>query len=312
MLKHDLISKYIRPLSPNPTSLHASGQLKETVRCVLFDVYGTLFISASGDIGVAGQVSRQTDQLKNLLQTFGIQKAPDLILEAFFATITAEHEEQKENGVDFPEVEIDRIWMRVLKSSDLELIRAFALEFELIVNPVYPMPNLEKTLAGCKALNLLMGIISNAQFYTPALFHWFLGSHPEHLGFHPDLLFYSYRCGYAKPSAHMFQLAAENLKHMNIPAQAALYLGNDMLNDIYPAQKIGFQTALFAGDARSLRLRKDIPECSNLSADIVITDLEQLLDHIRNAGSSFSATKTQRHKIGRKRQNTQFQKTRDK
>ena len=67
---------------------------------------------------------------------------------------------------------------------------------------------------------------------------------------------------------------------MGIPADAALYIGNDMLNDVAPAQKVGFKTALFAGDARSLRLRRNHPQCKNLSADIVITDLMQLLDVI--------------------------------
>jgi putative hydrolase of the HAD superfamily len=53
-----------------------------------------------------------------------------------------------------------------------------------------------------------------------------------------------------------------------------------MLNDIYPAHKLGFQTALFAGDARSLRLRADDSRCLNLSADLILTDLGQLIDHI--------------------------------
>jgi putative hydrolase of the HAD superfamily len=57
-------------------------------------------------------------------------------------------------------------------------------------------------------------------------------------------------------------------------------VGNDMLNDIYPAKKLGFQTALFAGDARSLRLRTDDPRCRNLSADLILTDLEQLIGYI--------------------------------
>jgi putative hydrolase of the HAD superfamily len=54
-----------------------------------------------------------------------------------------------------------------------------------------------------------------------------------------------------------------------------------MLNDIYPARKAGFTTALFAGDKRSLRLRQDDPRCANISADLVITDLYQLLDHLK-------------------------------
>jgi putative hydrolase of the HAD superfamily len=247
----------------------------------MFDVYGTLFVSGSGDIGITRQKVPQTEQLKNLLQKFGIRRSPDDILNDFFTAIDNEHAKLKANGVDFPEVEIDKIWMRVLNNNNLDLIRTFAVEFELIVNPVYPMPNLEKMLADCKESNLCMGIVSNAQFYTPALFQWFLGSDPEDLGFHPDLMLFSYRFGYAKPSTYLFQLAAESLQNMGIPVNAALYLGNDMLNDIYPAQKVGFKTALFAGDAGSLRLREDDPKCKNLSADIVITDLKQLLNHIR-------------------------------
>ncbi len=171
--------------------------------------------------------------------------------------------------------------MRVLENDDLESVRAFAVTFELIANPVYPMPNLEKMLSVCQKSNVLMGIISNAQFYTPYLFNWFLGSTPEDLGFHPDLILYSYKFGYAKPSTFMFQVAAERLKDMDISVRSALYIGNDMLNDIYPAKKAGFKTGLFAGDARSLRLRKNDPKCKDLSVDLVITDLVQLLDYIQ-------------------------------
>lgn len=247
----------------------------------MFDVYGTLFISGSGDIGIARQKVPKTEQLINLLQKFGIRRSPDALLNDFFSAIDNEHAKLKAKGVDFPEVEIDKIWMHVLNNNNLDHIRAFAVEFELIVNPVYPMPNLEMMLTGCKESNLCMGIVSNAQFYTPFLFDWFLGSNPEDLGFQPDLLFFSYRFGCAKPSTYLFQLAAEKLKNMEIPVHAALYLGNDMLNDIYPAQKAGFQTALFAGDTRSMRLRENDPRCGNLSPDIIITDLKQLLDHIR-------------------------------
>jgi putative hydrolase of the HAD superfamily len=51
-----------------------------------------------------------------------------------------------------------------------------------------------------------------------------------------------------------------------------------MLNDILPAQTTGFRTALFAGDKRSLRLRRDNPRCSNLKPDMVLTDLVQLVE----------------------------------
>ena len=59
-----------------------------------------------------------------------------------------------------------------------------------------------------------------------------------------------------------------------------LFIGNDMLNDVYPANKVGFKTALFAGDRRALRLRKNKQEVKNLEPDYIITDLLQLLEII--------------------------------
>jgi len=276
-----LISKYIKPIYPLPSSLGQSGKVEGKIKAIFFDLYGTLFISRSGDISMAKKESPQTEKFDKLLQKFGIKKGPQTVLKQFFTAIENQHELLKRKGVDFPEVEIDQIWMRVLENDDLETVRTFAIEFELIANPVYPMPHLEKMLSVCRDSNILMGIISNAQFYTPYLFNWFLDSSPENLGFHPDLILYSYKFGYAKPSIFMFQVAADKLKNMDVPTHSAIYFGNDMLNDIYAAKKAGFKTGLFAGDARSLRLRENDPECKDLSADIVITDLSQIIDYIQ-------------------------------
>jgi putative hydrolase of the HAD superfamily len=281
MHEYDRLLHSIDSLSPLPTHLNPTGKLEERIQCILFDVYGTLFISRSGDISITRQQSQQSQNLKNLLDRYQIKKKPQIVLDNFFSAIDIEHKRLRKKGVDFPEVEIDRIWTRVLDIVELEAVRTFAVEFELIVNPVHPMPNLEKMLSGCKKLKILMGIISNAQFFTHYLFNWFLDSSPEDLGFKTDLIFYSYKSGHAKPSSFMFEAAAKNLRSMDIPAHSVLYIGNDMLNDIYPAKLVGFKTALFAGDARSLRLRKNHPKCQNLSADIVITDLIQILDFIQ-------------------------------
>ncbi|MBW1840649.1 MAG: HAD family hydrolase [Deltaproteobacteria bacterium] len=281
MLTRDLISKYIWPLSPLPTSLHPGGTLGGKVACVLFDIYGTLFISGSGDISIAQKTSQQTVKIEKLMYRFGFDKPVHVLVEKLFSEIERDHSEKRGIGIEHPEVEIDDIWMRVLGSDDPDKIRAFAVEYELIANPVYPMPNLEKMLAICKASDILMGIISNAQFFTPCLFDWFFDASPEGLGFDTDLTFFSYRFGHAKPSMFMFDAAAEVLESRRIPVHSTLYIGNDMLNDIYPAKKAGFKTALFAGDARSLRLRPDHPKCQNLSADLIITDLLQVLEHIQ-------------------------------
>ena len=40
----------------------------------------------------------------------------------------------------------------------------------------------------------------------------------------------------------------------------------------------GMRTALFAGDARSLRMRETDPRVNGVDPDIVLTDLDQLID----------------------------------
>ncbi|MGD8881343.1 MAG: HAD family hydrolase [Desulfobacterales bacterium] len=280
MVTDKRISEYMQPLSPLPTSMRPGGRIAGPIQCVMFDIYGTLFISAAGDISVAGKTAPEARKLQRLLQKFKIRKTPRDLTAELVRTIEDEHRRLIENGIDYPEIEIDQIWKQILDTGDLDSVRRFAIEYELIVNPVFPMPNLDKTLTVCREQNLTMGLISNAQFFTPLLFEWFLHAKPEDLGFHSELIFLSYQLRHAKPSLAPFEQAAAVMNTMGLRPAASLYVGNDMLNDIYPAKQLGFQTALFAGDARSLRLRTDDSRCVNLAADLVLTDLSQLIDHI--------------------------------
>ncbi|MBU0993650.1 MAG: HAD family hydrolase [Proteobacteria bacterium] len=266
---------YISERLPIPTSFSFTGDAINGLKCVMFDIYGTLFISDSGDLGLMRQQLHHSESFRKLIYHFGINEEPMAILEAFFKKIAITHDQMKKVGVDFPEVKIDTIWKDVL-GLDIRMAREFAVFFEVMANPVYPMPNLEMALAEIKKRKIQMGIISNAQFYTPFLFDWFLDSPMNTLGFHKDLLFWSYREGVAKPSPHLFERAADTLLKMDISPETVLYIGNDMRNDILPARLKGFKTALFAGDNRSLRLRKELPELKNIRPDIVMTDLSQI------------------------------------
>ena len=281
MLPSELIADYLSPMLPKATSMTPGGRPKERIRCVLFDIYGTLFISGSGDIGVSKKALPRILKLDRLLQQFNLRIKSRELIQKLSRAIEDEHRRLRDTGIDYPEIEIDRVWKQILKIDDLSLVRRFAIQYELIVNPVYPMPNLKSTLAACRQKNLPMGVISNAQFFTPLLFEWFLGADLEDLGFHSNLIFLSYQVRHAKPSTKPFELAAAAITALGLKTSSALYVGNDMLNDIYPANQLGFQTALFAGDARSLRLRPEDPRCTDLSADIILTDLAQLFGYLQ-------------------------------
>ena len=280
MANENLISNYLSPMSPLPTSQTPSGGLVGKIQCIFFDIYGTLFISGSGDISVARKSSRLSQQLEHLMHKYDVGKAPRALVADLYDAIETRHRQLKDNGIDYPEIKIDDIWQQVLEIDDIRRVRKFAIEYELIVNPVYPMPNLEALLKTCRQQSLPMGIISNAQFFTPLLFEWFLDARMEQLGFDSELIFMSYQWGYAKPSKALFKMAVSAINAKGFDTTAALFVGNDMLNDIYPAHHLGFQTALFAGDARSLRLRMDESRCADLSADLILTDLGQLIEHI--------------------------------
>lgn len=275
-MNRELAAPYLHPLKPMPTGMRPRGRLRPPVKCLLCDIYGTLFISASGDIGSAGPLDRRSAQLGRLLMRYGHSVPAETVLKRLHRTIRNFHAASRDRGVDYPEVVIETVWEKVLAFDDSQRLRKFAVEFEMIMNPVWPMPGLEKLLEHCRYCGIRLGIISNAQFFTPYLFEWLLQATPVQLGFDAELTWYSYRIGCAKPSPVLFQKAQQMLAGRGIAQHHVAYIGNDMRNDIRPAQRVGFQTVLFAGDSRSLRLRADDPLCRELTPDRVIIDLNQL------------------------------------
>ncbi len=275
-------------MEPLPTGMMPGGQINGALRAILFDIYGTLFISGSGDIGISTERFRPSEALAALRQHYRIPWSSTQMSQKLFAAIGDQHQRAKAAGVTCPEIEIDRIWQDLLSWPDMKRVREMATAYENIVNPTYPMPGLDQTLRTLRRRRITMGIISNAQFFTPNLFKTFLGRSPEDLGFSHDLIFYSFEIGQAKPALGIFRRAVDQLRRRKIPPESVLYVGNDIRNDIQPAQTVGLQTALFAGDRRSLRLRQDDPACRAANPDLIVTDLRQLLDLDLNANGEHS------------------------
>ena len=272
-----ICARHIRPSAPIPTGVAPDLSKMQRFSAMLFDVYGTLLISGAGDIGFMQGPAQHVDDLQDLLQRYGINCTPDHLAGFLRLNIERIHADQRRKGIDDPEVDIVEVWRQVLGVMDIVALKEFALEYELIVNPVYPMPGLKDLLSAGKTSKMPMGIISNAQFYTVFLLEWFAGAALEKQGLDRRLLFFSWREGHAKPSTVMFNRAKAVLFGMGIPASSALVVGNDMRNDILPAKAVGFKAALFAGDRRSLRRS----ECDNhgrdIAPDLIITDLRQLI-----------------------------------
>ncbi len=283
MIDYSMVEPYISPMAPEPTHLSPKGKLGKPLLALLCDIYGTLFISGSGDLSLAKQQHTHPKTVDQVLSEYGLEMPSAVLIQSLYRAIRSAHQDANANGIDHPEIQVDRIWSKLLPFKSSEKVRSFAVEFEMVMNPVWPMPGLREMIQTCCHQGIRLGIISNAQFYTAYLFEWFLKKDLQTLGFDPDLIFYSYQYGRAKPSRYLYQLAAKRLHQMGISTGRAAYIGNDMRNDILPAREVGFQTVLFAGDARSLRMREDEPGCQNVVPDLRITHLHQLTRYMTTA-----------------------------
>lgn len=283
------IRKLSQPCDPQPTN-HATrlAELPD-IRAVIFDIYGTLLISGTGDIGPAGDYADER-AFREAFSAAGLPAAAipqDLrVSELLVEQIQYAQDGRRRQGIEFPEIDILSVWKAVLRNlsvpgltsgtSDPRLC-ALAVEYECRDNPVWPMPGLRETLTSLHRQGKHLGIVSNAQFYTPLMFQALLGASLDELGFDAALCAWSWEMQEGKPSLRLFrQVRAQLAAAHGIQPEHTLYVGNDCLKDIWPAERTGWKTALFAGDARSLKLRRDDTRCRDLEPDLVIDSLRQL------------------------------------
>ncbi|ADE54182.1 HAD family hydrolase [Coraliomargarita akajimensis] len=276
-----------------PQNATARLQQFDGIKAVIFDVYGTLFSSGVGDISLATNQNRD-DALKATLRDNGFQLTARCqtarLDNVLHATIKQHQDQRRVEAVQYPEVEIREVWVDFIQQlvadsyveHDFEAdIETLVIDYESRINPTQAMPELESTLKQLVDRGIVLSIISNAQFYTPLLFETYLHTTLEDLKFSTDSAVWSYAMLEGKPSTRLYEVSAERMAtHHSILANEVLYVGNDIRNDIWPAQAVGYRTALFAGDSLSLRRRESDPDCKHITADIEITSLAQILDCI--------------------------------
>ena len=282
----EIIRRLSAPMTPVPSGVLPRLQPLPRIRAVLFDIYGTLMISGSGEVGTADAHEIPT-AIQASLRAVGVDPLglPDDA--GPVSVIRAQHQQARDAGIDYPEVDLREVWRQWLQvriergqlspqARKIDVSR-LAVEYECRMNPVWPMPGCEAAIDALRS-RFILGIVSNAQFFTPLLFPALLGRSLAEWGFSAEMQYFSYRYRYAKPSPRLFVEALETLSRSQIAPEQTVYIGNDMLNDIRVPASLGMRTVLFAGDLRSLRRRDGDPRVGACRPDAVITDLTQLPD----------------------------------
>lgn len=274
------------PMSPLTSDVSPRLSKLDDIRAVIFDVYGTLLISGSGDVGSADESSRG-ERITNAFKTVfpDADSAAIPTIEDLHTQIRSVNEARKSDSCPKPEVDIVDIWRRTLcatgnqqLASDTGKVVQLATLCESLANPTWPMPGAKELLGQLAEREIAMGIVSNAQIFTVRLMQDLLSGQLEDNGFDTNLCIFSNRFRQAKPGPRLFSVLCSALSRRGIEPEQAVYVGNDMLNDTWAAKQAGLKTAWFVGDRRSCRPRADETRCKGLLADVVISDLMQLLE----------------------------------
>lgn len=293
----DRIRLLSAPMEPVATGEQPRLRRMEGIKAVAFDFYGTMFMSGTGDTVIDDPKGDEALALEQAFKELFPETTENDAFDAengvqTYKQVIHDHKTaDREQGIDYPEVQITQVWKDVLsrlraqglgglpEAPEEELLERLTIEFEMRNNPTWPLPDLMETLQSLAGKNLLQGILSNSQFYTPMIFEAHLGSAPQQHVFETNLCIWSYEERRCKPSLPFHESLKKAFDaHYGITPDEVLYVGNDMLKDIYPAAHFGFKTALFAGDDRSLKWRRDDERCATLQPDLVITRLYQLID----------------------------------
>ncbi|SMC26796.1 putative hydrolase of the HAD superfamily [Desulfacinum hydrothermale DSM 13146] len=216
---------------------------------VLFDVYGTLLAPTLGDLEAQVRDRASRDSFVATARHFGFSQEVGLRwAEDFYRIIEREHAACRAVGISRAEVVIERVWAELLGHSpgggDGLDPKDVALYRELQANPVTAYAGAADALAWLRRSGVVLGLVSNAQFYTVPILEACLGASLEDL-FDPQWIFFSFELGFAKPDPHFFRLVKTRALRSGLTAEQVLVVGNDPENDVEAARTHGLQAVLF-------------------------------------------------------------------
>lgn len=270
-------------LQPIETNQPAKLASLTDIRAVIFDIYGTLIISGSGDVGSANEQDKGhaiSQAMRAAGITLGAGSMPTI--DDLHHVIGQTNQQRLSDAVPKPEVEIVDCWRQTLNHCGIDdysarQVNELAAHYESLANPTWPMPGASTLLKSLAKTGCKLGIVSNAQGFTLDLIEEIAGDFGSDSVFDLNLCVFSNRYRQAKPGPRLFDVLCDELGRQQIAPHQAIYVGNDRLNDVWAANQAGLRTGWFVGDQRSLRDRVDDARMQDLQQDLVITDLMQLL-----------------------------------
>jgi len=285
------------------------------VRAVIVDVYGTMVNYWRPGFEERG--SREAllvEAFSGVVDRFGMGETlaamnpadpPGKTLCGFYNGLLAiNRQKSMGEGVALPEVRVEEVWSvialmlkrngydadarapRPCGAEDFARCLAYTYNFLSMGRELYP--GAASALKKLKNGNMALGILSDAQFYTPIDLTLMLreqsGGKIVDYGelFDTDLTFLSCEYGFVKPSEALYRRLFDALYEYQITPDQTVIVGNDLSTDIAPAAALGMRTALFCGD--DLMVFGMDSDGDGVVPDIVFYEWEELPEKIQFHG----------------------------
>lgn len=297
------------PAAPQIERPKAKPHLKQLprIRVVAFSVYGTLLSLSGGELYfVHPQKFIMETALEKTVQEFKMWQAmsrkpgkPSEYMSQMYQQMLDEVRLARSTGGErYPEVRTDDIWERIVKrliKNGYQFDQAFygPLEdfcskigyfFHASLQGTVAQPDAHQALRALEAKGVRLGLIADAQSFTGVQLLRALAAQHKLAGlddlFDPELRALSFEVGSRKPSERLFRAFISALATMDIAPNHVLHVGSHLPNDVVLARRLGFHTALFAGDKTSVVASNEQLNDHTTRPDVLVTELSQLADVI--------------------------------
>ncbi len=293
------------PAPPEVERPRARPHLKPLpeVRCVLWNVYGTLLAIGGGELLFEHPQKFVMDvALDKTIQEFkmwaSMSRKPgqpaDYMRVIYDQVLLEQRGISGPGGEKHPEVCSDRVWEAIIKKllqKDYkwdagfygalnELGRKVAYFFHASLQGTACYPGAADALADLAERGVTQGLAADGQCFTEVQLERGLQAQRPGPGLEeyldPEVRVLSYAVRGRKPSERLFRQALEVLTARGMEPGEVLHVGSRIAQDIVPARRLGMKTALFAGDRASLQASAEQLKEPGSRPDVLLTELGQI------------------------------------
>lgn len=297
------------PAAPEPEPVKARPHLRHLpgVRAVLWNVYGTLLSIPGGEVWFGHpQPFAMQVALDKTVQEFKMWGSmtrrpgqPSEYLASIYEQVLLKQKMASGGGNErLPEISSELLWESVIKilmqkdyrfdagffGSLNEFSRKVAYFFHCCLQSTACYPGAADALLLIKSRGLWQGLLADAQSFTPLQLQRGLAAQMPTVRledlFDDDVRFLSCELRGRKPSERIFRKVQLAVQELGLAPEEILHIGNSVTRDLVPARRLGYRTALFAGDKNSLQATPEQLKDPSSRPDVLLTELSQLAEVI--------------------------------